>query len=166
MRWLSIDPADRAGFACWEGDHLINAVTLRPALRGEKKRGTMMLGASPMRSFYAAIYMAIVIGEHKAVFIEESMGKSPKTVSQLGEFRGYVRAICDHAGVTYKAVNTSEWRSVVAGLYGLTFPRNTDDAKALSIKLAKDFCGLDLTGDEADAVNVGRWALRTGAVTP
>lgn len=162
MRWLSIDPAEKAGLAWWEDDKLIGTALLRPAKGKEKKMGEWAIGDVVAPTFRAALRSMIIHVE--AVFIEESMGKSPKTVAQLGEFRGYVRALCDEFGVPYKAANTKEWQHIVGGLYGLSFPNNSQDGKRLSIKLALDFCKRELTADEADAVNVGRWALRTGKV--
>lgn len=165
MDWISIDPSERAsGIARWRGDQLVSVTTLRPAKGAkEKKAGAVWVGAVLA---YPTLFDAwrSVLGGQAAVFVEESKGKSPRTVALLGEVRGYIRAVCELLSTPYKAVDTSEWRRVVGEVHGFTFPTNREDAKARAVELVSEVYGLSMTDDEAEAVCVGLWALRTRAV--
>lgn len=175
MRWLSIDPATKTGIARWEGPRLVSVATLRPMTAGEAKPHGCTKGD------LAAIVLLDgrrVIVPHvttarawssllpgiEAVIIEEAMGFQPKTVAQLGYRRGYIAALCEQRNVAVTEVNTSSWRKVAGDAWGVSFPAKSDAAKVLAQSLVREHFGVECTDDEADAVLVGHWALRTRTV--
>lgn len=168
MRWISIDPSEKAsGLAYWDGASLVSVHTLRAAKGAkEKRQGAVWIGdvlafASLIDAWRSALHY---VPDVCAVFVEESMGKSPRSVAAIGEVRGYIRAACELESVPYKTVNTLEWRRVVGEAHGFSFPVHREDAKARAVELVSEVYGRTLTDDEAEAVCVGMWAMRTRAV--
>jgi hypothetical protein len=53
-----------------------------------------------------------LVGKVSAIVVEESFGESAKTVSQMGERRGYIEAVCDENAIRFASVNTMVWRKV------------------------------------------------------
>lgn len=77
---------------------------------------------------------------------------------------GYIAALCEQRKIPVTEVNTSSWRKVCGEAWGVSFPAKSDAAKALSIALVREHYGVTCTDDEADAVLLGFWALRTRTV--
>lgn len=172
MKTTSIDPAKASGVVVWLDGELAQVWTLRDATAAEcRKKGLGSDGValvqrlpdgsqgapslSPRRDALRMLCMGA------GVVVEESMGASQKTVAQLGERRGYIRALCDELGARFVAVNTSEWRRVVGEHFGVTFPRDSELSKALAVKLVRERFGWVCSHDEADAMLVGLWAWLT-----
>lgn len=178
MRWYSIDPATKTGIAVWEGDQLEMVGTVRPAKAKEAKQAdvpradalTVDWRNTETRWTFTARnrmhFWRFLLADGPTVVAEEAMGFSPKAVAQLGFRRGYVAAIVEVAFGTLIEVNSSEWRRVAREAYGVSFPNNSEAAKALAVSLVHEQFGLECSDDEADAVLVGVWALRTQAVRP
>lgn len=180
MYWLSVDPATKTGVARWDGSRLMGSGTLRvvktakeaKALRvpkgwllWEPERAGAPLLAGVVAATTREAWAALLIGaEHVA--IEEAMGFSAKAVAQLAWRRGYIAALCEERGIPVTEVNTSSWRKAAGEAWGVTFPAKSDAAKALAIDLVREHYGITCTDDEADAVLVGHWALRTRTVKP
>lgn len=172
MRWLSIDPATKTGIARWDGERLLGVATMRPpGAKEAKSQGvTKALGQTVASAQGVDVYRdrkhawASLLSGCDAVVIEEAMGFRPKAVSQLAFRRGYIAAFCESRGITYAEVNTSEWRRVAGEAFGVSFPANSEAAKALAIKLVREHYGAECSDDEADAVLVGLWAIRTRAL--
>lgn len=172
MKWLSIDPATKTGIARWDGERLLGVATMRPpGIKEAKSRGvSKSAGVVVASSQGADIYLsrkhawAAQLAGVEAVVIEEAMGFRPKAVSQLAFRRGYIAAFCESRGVAYHEVNTSEWRRVAGEAFRVSFPANSDAAKALSIALVREHYQTECSDDEADAVLVGLWAIRTRAL--
>ena len=59
-------------------------------------------------------------------------------------------------------INVSEWRRVIAEDQGISWPKDSDRCKALSVQLVEKIYGLKITADESDAVLLGRAAIRMG----
>ena len=177
MRWLSVDPATKTGIARWDGPRLVSVATLRPMTATEAKphgcaKGDMaalvLLDSRRVLIPHVttARAWAWLLAGIDAVVIEEAMGFQPKTVAQLGYRRGYIAALCEQRGVPVTEVNTSSWRKVAGEAWGVSFPAKSDAAKILAQSLAAEHFGVLCTDDEADAVLVGHWALRTRTVQP
>lgn len=172
MKWLSVDPATKTGLARWEDETLVSVATMRPpAPKEAKSRGVSKASGIVVASTQGAdIYLgrkhawAAQLSGVEAVVIEEAMGFRPKAVSQLAFRRGYVAAFCESRGVAYVEVNTSEWRRVAGEAFRVSFPANSDAAKALSIALVREHYQIECSDDEADAVLVGLWAIRTRSI--
>lgn len=173
MRWISVDPATRTGVARWEDDRLLGVATMRPATPKERKGHAVNAvaveqhdGARPVILPNRSVFWVFELIGKGAVVIEEAMGFQPKTVAQLGYRRGYIAALAEARGVSVLEVNTSSWRKVCGEAWGVSFPAKSDAAKELSIALVREHYGVECTDDEADAVLVGFWGLRTRQVWP
>ncbi len=165
MRWLSIDPATKTGIARWRGPTLVGVATLRPATTKEQRgHGKHVVVCD--RTIYTDRlgFWSQELALAEAVVMEEAMGFSPKTVAQLAFRRGYITACAELRVIPVHEVNTSSWRKVAGEAWGVSFPAKSDAAKALSIALVQEHYGVTCTDDEADAVLVGHWALRTRTV--
>lgn len=181
MRWLSIDPAKLTGVARWRGDLLVSVATLRPPTPAERKAKTFVREA---RSSVALDVLTVgnkgrvqlfflseleawgwLLTGAGAVIAEEGFGASPKTVAQHAFRRGFVAALCALRAVPFRVVNVSEWRKVVGGAHGFTFPRDSEQAKARAQELVEPMLGAKPSDDEADAVCAGLWALETRTVS-
>jgi hypothetical protein len=172
MRWLSVDPATKTGIARWEDETLVSVATMRPpAPKEAKARGVTKASGLVVASAQGAdIYLgrkhawAAQLTGVEAVVVEEAMGFMPKSVAQLAFRRGYIAALCESRGIAYIEVNTREWRRVAGERFGVNFPTKSEDAKRLAIDLVREHYGTECSDDEADAVLVGLWAIRTRAL--
>lgn len=182
MRWMSVDPADKTGLVLWDGATAIAFATLRPAGKREAKANevnparalaldvTHALNGSllPVGGFASPMHAwTYLVGKVSAIVVEESFGESAKTVSQMGERRGYIEAVCDENAIRFASVNTMVWRKVCGERLDKSWPPASKAAKQRSIDLVREHCdGLVVTGDEGDAYWVGRAAMWLGLVTP
>lgn len=167
MRWISIDPATKTGIARWRGPNLVGVATLRPPTAKERLghgKGVVVCGKTVYTDRLGFWSQELALAE--AVVMEEAMGFSPKAVAQLAFRRGYITACAELRVIPVHEVNTSSWRKVAGEAWGVSFPAKSDAAKALSIALVQEHYGVECTDDEADAVLVGHWALRTRTVRP
>lgn len=169
MIWLSVDPGKVTGLAHWDGDRLLSVETLRPATAREAKHRPAMERADMLWSssgLYATRHVACtsLLRGLGSVIVEEAMGSAAKSATQLAFRRGYIAAVAESLGVTYHEVNTSAWRRVAGETWGCSFPSDSVACKALSIALVQEHYGVTCTDDEADAVLVGNYAIRTRTV--
>lgn len=167
MRWISIDPATKTGIARWDGGALVGVSTLRPPLKKEARQhpgaalvlvnGTNVAGlASP---FVAWSFLVAGVG---AVIVEEGMGGSEKSIAQLAFRRGYIARECDGRHIRHKEVNSKAWKKAVGEHYGAKFPGYSKLDKEHAVALVERHFGRSCSGDEADAVLVGVWAMLSG----
>jgi hypothetical protein len=163
VRWLSIDPAAKTGVAMWRDGELVSAGTLRPLStqkEQEKYPEAVLLLVSggttvSFRSWLDA-WDTLLAGA-RAVAIEESFGREPKTVSQLGFRRGYIACATDARGAEFVEVNTSRWKARAAEDFNAPFPGYSKGDKAHAIALVEKHYGRKLKSDEADAVLIGHY---------
>ena len=167
MHWISIDPATKTGIARWRGAALVDVATLRPATPKEQRgHGSLVVVCGKTIYTDRLAFWSQELALARAVVMEEAMGFSPKAVAQLAFRRGYITACAELRVVHVHEVNTSSWRKVAGEAWGVSFPAKSDAAKALSVSLVREHYGVECSDDEADAVLIGHWALRTRTVRP
>ncbi len=177
-KWhTSIDPASESGVCLWLNGRpeLIGAVRAakkKDVAKGQDHAGMMVVdavvsnGEKLMKRTVVSLHRPHtlwprdLLGFH-GVVVEESMGPSQKTVAQLGERRGYLRALCEVSGVPFVQVNTSIWRKALGEHFGLIWPGQSELAKALAVRLVRERWDIECTHDEAEAVLIGMWAFLT-----
>jgi len=155
--WASIDPAKgKSGVARWMGDVLLSTLVVKP--RGNK--GRFYCGADVCSNRFGAWVSAI--HRESAIVVERGMGGRINVAEAQGWIRGYLAAECDIMGIDCTEINVSEWRRVIKEDQGVSWPRDSARCKALAVRLVHDLYGRDVTEDEADAVLLGRAAIRMG----
>lgn len=187
MRWLSVDPAKVSGVAYWRGGHLSFVGSLRPMTKTEVKQFNKVGKGKTYTSdsYVADILFVDCTQREKTAFVsmndaykwvaatgamvvsEHPMGHHAKSVDQIAWRRGYLAGLVEANNAKYQEVNFSEWRRVTAETFNISWPRDSALGKQLAIKLVKEnFPELlgDIQGDEAEAILVGVWALRTRTV--
>lgn len=165
MRWASVDPANKAGIAYWDGDQLAGTVILK------------RVGAKGKFSLDGVIFLdrftawKDALESCAAIVTEEGCGRFATAIKSQAGIRGYIEAVCDYirlrngdANAVFRTVNVSEWRRVIKEAYGVSWPATTERKKALSVQLVRQHYGIEVTNDEADAVLLGVAAMRTGIV--
>lgn len=169
--WASIDPATKSGIAGWRYDSdpqasdLVGTVVLRPVGKSgwtmaRDGRATGKAGHKPEHIVWREAVTALDV-----VVVEVGRGASRTADKSLAERRGYIRAICETQGVRYVEVELSTWRRAIADEMcergePLTWGVG-DDTKPQSLALVTRLYGLSgITSDEADAVLIGRAAMR------
>lgn len=182
MLWLSADIAEVTGLALWRGPDLIRTAVLRK--RGEKGCYLFagVLHASEMLAWLEAFRAGATLEDRPMRLIVESvhvdfrLGKPlVKPALSLAKRHGRVEAWWkatspERADPVDVDVNT--WRAVARQTLShgamapmeWTWPKSGDDCKPVAQALVRQHYGLAVTGDEAEAVLVGHWALRTSAV--
>lgn len=166
MLWLSADLSkSRSGLALWRGSELVHVATLRA--KGSK--GKHVFGSRTYESDIAAWRAAFRgPGDERIdgpLVHEAGLGHHMTTARILAEHRGGVLMLWRlHCGGPVLSVNVGEWRRVAREAWGVSWPADSDACKALAVSLVREHYGREVSGDEADAVLVGLWALRTRAV--
>jgi len=89
------------------------------------------------------------------VWIEhpQGHGRNVMMVNKLSEILGAVRCWCVCKSREYHEINPSEWRKWLPKFEQGKKTRN--ELKEESVRYIKDRLGLDVTDDEADAINIG-----------
>lgn len=157
MLWVSIDPAKCSGVAAWVDRTLVSATFVKP--RGAK--GAYYVGAEVYPSRLAAWHHVYVGAE--AVVIERGFGGMATAVRSQGMHIGWHQCECARRQLPAPVeVNVSEWRRAIREDCGVTWPKDSERCKVLSVQLVSRLYGRDVGPDEADAVLLGRAALRMG----
>lgn len=157
MTIISIDAAASSGVARWCDGELVTAYTIKP--RG--KSGAYYLGTEIMRSELEA--WRATYNQVDRVVIEAGYSGKAGPAGYQGERVGYHRALCQVLGLPPPIkINVAEWRRVLKEDQGISWPASRDRKKALAVDLVKRIYGLDVTDDEADAILLGRAAMRMG----
>ena len=159
--WISIDPANKSGVAIWRGSELVCTGVLRKI--GSKGQYILRIGGKKVIQSARILVWEDLIDPAKGiegVVVEEGAGRFATAIKSQAKLRGYIEAVCESNGVPYREINVSEWRRVIREAYGVSFPANSKGCKELSKKLVKQEFGIDISDDEADAVLLGRAALR------
>ena len=159
---MAIDPAKVSGVAVF-GSRVCKAVcTLIVKPRGAK--GAYYAGNTVAESRLKAWQIIYDLFSPEAVIIERGFGGMATAVRAQGKQIGWHECMCAERGIPLIEVNVAEWRRVIKEDQGVSWPRDSKRCKALSVKLARDIYGMDVTPDEADALLMGRAALRMGLV--
>ena len=78
------------------------------------------------------------------------------TYKILAQLLGVITALCENANIDYDIVYPSTWRQ-----YAGTAGKNRKEEKALSIAKVQDLYGITVSDDVAEAILIGRYAVRT-----
>lgn len=165
MMWASIDPATKSGLARWNDARLITTCVVRPAGKSgwtveRDGRTSAKSGHKPEHRVWQD-----VVADLDVVVVEVGRGAVRKADMSLAARRGYIRAICETQGVRYVEVELNTWRRAIADEMlergePLTWGRG-ENTKAQALALVTRLHGLSgLSSDEADAVLIGRAAIR------
>lgn len=159
-RLLVIDPARTSGVAVFDGDgKMENTGIVRPM--GEKGRYLVFGEVCPnMLDAWLHVYQSSRPGR---VIVERGYGGMQTAIDSQGMHYGMHRILCAVENLPEPArVNVSEWRRVIKEAYGVSWPRESDRCKDLSVTLCNRIWSLKLTPDEADACLLGLAAIRMG----
>jgi outer membrane phospholipase A len=102
--------------------------------------------------------------------MEEGFGMRPNAIKSQSEYRGFFKAIVEYhnhengKAIKCQVVNVSEWRRAIKEEFGLSWPATSERKKALSVQTVFNAYGITVTDDEADAVLLGRAAMRMGVI--
>lgn len=165
MKWASIDPATKSGVALWDRAGLGSTAVLRPV--GKSGWTAERDGRKSAKAIHKHEHRCWVevLGELDVAVVEVGRGASRTADKSLAERRGYIRAICETHGVRYVEVELSTWRRAITDeMRELGEPLTWgvgDDTKSQALTLVTRLYGLSgITSDEADAVLIGRAAMR------
>jgi len=168
MNWISIDiGAGKSGVAYWDGGRLMGSIVVKPC--GNK--GAYWIGKDKVHDRYTAWNR--VLNQQQLAVVERGAGHRPNVINGQAKVRGYIEAICDgmydlsdftQDKLRYEEINVSEWKRVIKEDQEVSWPRESTRQKALAVKLVTELYGLEVSEDEADAILMGRAALRMGVV--
>lgn len=158
---IVIDPAKVSGVAIFNGNgELCKSLVVKPM--GGK--GKWYAGAEIYESQILAwdsVYRSIPT--NKRVIIERGFGAMMTAVRAQGIQIGWHNCMCANYGIESPTqVNVSEWRRVISEDCKISWPKDSDRCKKLSVQLVMRLYDIDVTADEADAVLLGRAAIRMG----
>ena len=163
-RFISIDPANKTGLATWDGGNLIEWTTVKPI----GKSGAYRVYGNKAESRHQA-WLDVYNGfDPQAVVIERGFGGMATAVRSQGKHIGWHECLCAAYYIPIVEVNVNEWRRVIKEDQGVSWPKESKRCKALSVKLVCELYGMtaaNVTEDEADAILLGRAAMRMGLVT-
>jgi hypothetical protein len=159
-RLLVIDPANTSGVAVFNADGNLERCFV---VRAMGKKGKYLAGGnvfSNMRDAWFKVYDHCKPGR---VIIERGFGSMSTAIDSQGMHYGMHRVFCAFAGLPEPArVNVSEWRRVIKESHAVSWPRESERCKELSISLCLKIWGNKITADEADACLLGLAAIRMG----
>ena len=158
---IVIDPAKVSGVAIFnENGELCKSLVVKPM--GGK--GKWYAGAEIYESQILAwdsVYRSI--RTNKRVIIERGFGAMMTAVRAQGIQIGWHNCMCANYGIESPTqVNVSEWRRVIKEDQSISWPKESERCKALSVQLAEKLYSLKVTADESDAILLGRAAIRMG----
>lgn len=165
-RWMTVDiGASKSGVALWHGADLKNYFIIKPC--GAK--GSYWVGDIKVGSKFAA-WHDYIKNWAELVIVERGAGHRPNVINGQAKLRGYLEAICDkvsrelhiEAPLQFQEVNVSEWKRVIKEDQNISWPRDSARQKELAQKLVLELYGKTVTEDEADAILLGRAAIRMG----
>lgn len=164
MLWLSADLSKScSGLALWRGSELLRVACVKP--KGAKGKHTFGSAVHPtdIAAWHAAMMAEGV--RPGALVVESGLGHHMTTARILAEHRGGVlmlwRLWC---GGPVVSVSPNEWRRVAREAWGVSWPKDGDACKALAVSLVREHYGREVSEDEADAILIGHWAIRTRAL--
>lgn len=146
------------GVTFWKGQARQSTILIKP--RGTK--GAYYFGDKVVKSKRSAILH--VMARSEFVVVEQGMGARANVVNAQAMLRGYIQALCDECGVGYREVKPSEWRRPIKEHLGVSWPRKSEDMKALAQQIVQRLYGVTLPEDESDSVLIGIGASSLGYV--
>lgn len=160
LRWISADLSKScSGVAIWEGAQLVDTATVRPDGRTGRYIASGVVHGSEIDAWRA------VLSGAGALVHEAGLGHRSAVTQALAAHRGLVLAVWQMVGGgPVRSVSVQTWRKVARQTWGLPFPAHSAGCKELAVWLVRRHWGLAVGHDEADAVLVGHWALRTRAL--
>lgn len=78
------------------------------------------------------------------------------TYKHLAYVQAAIIMWCHYNQIPYEIYAASHWRKVLGGKFG----RKREEQKQHAINLVKDYCGKDVSSDEADAICIGLAAIK------
>lgn len=166
MIWMSVDAAlNRSGVALWRGPDLLEAFTLRPmGVSGQWarwKEGKKLYSEPSRRDAWASACRAPT-----ALVLAVERGAHRNADRALGRATGYLEAVADWRRMAYADVELMTWRRAIAEVMEargtpITWPAG--ESKTVAIAAARALypaLGAAVTDDEAEAVLIGRAAMR------
>ena len=184
MLWLSADLASKTptGLALWRGSELLRTAVLRPVGAAGKVRLGGTVYATEMAAWLAAFCAPAPLDERPQVLVAESVHVATHNGRPLVAPALALSAMHGRVGAWWLAtaperrpmveVDVNTWRSVVRehlsngklAARAWSWPKKGEDCKPVAQALVREHYGREVSEDEADAVLVGVWALRTRAV--
>jgi hypothetical protein len=95
----------------------------------------------------------------RGVVMEKAIGNRSNVINAQAEERGYLKCLCDQAGLATKVMGQAEWRRVVKEQDNFSWPAKGEDKKRAAVVLVRQIYHIDVTQDEADAILMGRAAI-------
>jgi hypothetical protein len=148
---------NKSGIAVWKGDQFLSTFTLRKYGNSRYKIDEA-IKKSRREAWRDCLH------GHELVVIERGAGHRPNVVNAQAWLRGYIAAICEGIGAVVREINVSEWRRVIREEQGISWPAGREEKKRLAQNLVKSIYGIKPSEDEADAVLIGRAAIRLGVL--
>lgn len=164
MIWLSADLSKScSGLALWRDSSLLSVACLRAFGAKGKHKFQGRAFDSDIEAWRAAFAgMSGDKGPHVLVY-ESGLGHHMTTARILAEHRGGVLMLWRVFGAARAIeVNVNEWRRVAREAWGVSWPKDGSACKALAVSLVREHYRREVTEDEADAVLIGHWFIRTG----
>jgi len=171
MNWISVDPSNNFGIAQWT--YRTFERTYKARKMGAKGKWIAECKTAPKPKVMFDSKWAFVkemLSTVDDVVIEEGFGRFASAVKSQAGYRQYVQAVVDYHAqelnhkIAVHVINVSEWRRCIKEEFGISWPATTERKKALSVQTVYNAYGITVTDDEADAVLLGRAAMRMGIV--
>ena len=158
MNWTSIDIGTLMGVTHWKGQARVETLLVKP--RGNK--GAYYYGDKVVRSKCSAILH--IIARSEFIVMERGMGARANVVNAQAKLRGYIEGLCDLNKVQTREILPSEWRRPLKEHLGVSWPKKSEDQKALAQQIVKKLYNIDVSEDEADSICIGWAAMRLGYI--
>ena len=158
MNWTSIDIGNLMGVTHWKEQARVETLLVKP--RGNK--GAYYYGDKVVRSKCSAILH--IIARSDFIVMERGMGARANVVNAQAKLRGYIEGLCDLNKVQTREILPSEWRRPLKEHLGVSWPKKSEDQKALAQQVVKQLYGIDVSEDEADSICIGWSAMRLGYI--
>ena len=158
-RLKAIDPASCSGVADFDE---LGGLERRMFVKPRGGKGQYYAGDSIHESRIAAWRHVYAISPAQVVVIERGFGAMMNAVRSQGIQIGWHQCMCANYGVPIIEVNVSEWRRVISEDQSISWPKDSDRCKALSVQLVERIYGITVTADESDAILLGLAAIRMG----
>lgn len=160
-RLLVIDPANVSGVAVFDESGNLECSGI---VRARGKSGEYLaLGVVCCDLLSAWTHVYAAVANPGRIIIERGFGSHATAIDSQGMHYGMHRILCAMQLLPDPdRVNVSEWRRVIREGHNVSWPRESDRCKELSVSLCRKIWGRDMTADEADACLLGLAAIRMG----